>query len=87
MELLTLLVHNFEGRVFPIAKPDPVAAIRFRMEQQGLEPKDLIPFLGGRSRVSEVLSGRRSLSLKMIRSLVRGLRIPADVLLGQPERS
>ncbi len=85
LELLTLLVHDYEDRVYPMAKPDPVAAIRFRMEQQGLEPKDLIPFLGSRSRVSEVLSGRRSLSLKMIRSLVRGLRIPADVLLGQPE--
>jgi len=85
LELLTLLVHDYEDRVYPMAKPDPVAAIRFRMEQQGLEPKDLVPFLGSRSRVSEVLSGRRSLSLKMIRSLVRGLRIPADVLLGQPE--
>jgi HTH-type transcriptional regulator/antitoxin HigA len=87
LELLTLLVHDYEDRVYPIAKPDPVAAIRFRMAQQGLEPKDLIPFLGSRSRVSEVLSGRRSLSLKMIRSLVRGLRIPADVLLGQSERA
>ena len=69
-----------------MAKPDPVAAIRFRMEQQGLEPKDLVPFLGNRSRVSEVLSGRRRLSLNMIRSLVRGLHIPAEVLLGEPER-
>src|SRR5208283_1426781 len=86
LELVSLLLHDYEDRVYPIAKPDPVAAIRFRMEQQGLEPKDLVPFLGSRSRVSEVLSGRRSLSLKMIRLLVRGLRIPADVLLGQPER-
>jgi HTH-type transcriptional regulator/antitoxin HigA len=86
LELLSLLVHDYEDRVYPIAKPDPVAAIRFRMEQQGLEPKDLVPFLGSRSRVSEVLSGRRRLSLKMIRSLVSGLRIPAHVLLGQAER-
>ncbi len=85
LELLSLLVHDYEDRVYPVAKPDPVSAIRFRMEQQGLEPKDLVPFLGSRSRVSEVLSGRRSLSLKMIRSLVNGLRIPADVLLGHPE--
>jgi HTH-type transcriptional regulator/antitoxin HigA len=82
LELLSLLVYDYEERVFPIEKPDPIAAIRFRMEQQGLEPKDLVPFLGSRSRVSEVLSGRRNLSLKMIRALVNGLRIPAEVLLG-----
>ena len=83
LELLSLLLHDYEEKVFPIARPDPVAAIRFRMEQQGLGPKDLVPFLGSRSRVSEVLSGRRRLSLKMIRALVGGLRIPAEVLLGE----
>ena len=82
LEVLSLLVHDYEERVFPMDKPDPVAAIRFRMAQQGLTNKDLVPFLGSRSRVSEGLSGRRSLSLKMIRALVSGLRIPADVLLG-----
>jgi HTH-type transcriptional regulator/antitoxin HigA len=86
LELLSLLVSDYERRVFPIDKPDPVAAIRFRMEQQGLKPKDLVPLLGSRSRVSEVLSGRRGLSLKMIRALVNKLRIPAEILLGQPER-
>ena len=84
LEILSLLVHEYEERVFPIDKPDPIEAIRFRMEQQGLKPTDLVPFLGSRSRVSEVLSGRRNLSLKMIRALVRGLGIPAEVLLGQP---
>ena len=83
LELLSLLVHDFEEKVYPMAKPDPVQAIRFRMEQKGLKPKDLVPFLGSRSRVSEVLSGQRNLSLKMIRGLVNGLGIPADVLLGQ----
>jgi HTH-type transcriptional regulator/antitoxin HigA len=83
LELLSLLVHDYEEKVFPIAKPDPIEAIRFRMEQQGLRPTDLVPFLGSRSRVSEVLSGRRNLTLKMIRALVRGLGIPAEVLLGQ----
>ena len=83
LELLSLLVHDYEEKQFPIDKPDPIAAIRFRMEQQGLAPKDLVPFLGSRSRVSEVLSGRRSLSLKMIRALVAGLRIPAELLLGE----
>ena len=82
LELLSLLVHDYEQKVFPIDKPDPVAAIRFRMEQQGLEPKDLVPLLGSRSRVSEVLSGRRNLSLKMIRNLVARLGIAAEVLLG-----
>jgi HTH-type transcriptional regulator/antitoxin HigA len=83
LELLSLVVHDYEERVFPIDKPDPIAAIRFRMEQQGLTNTDLVPFLGSRSRVSEVLSGRRNLSLKMIRALVSGLRIPAEVLLGE----
>ncbi len=85
LDLLSLLVHNYEEKVFPIDKPDPVAAIRFRMQQQGLNPKDLVPFLGSRSRVSEVLSGRRNLSLSMIRALAAGLRIPAEILLGQAE--
>jgi HTH-type transcriptional regulator/antitoxin HigA len=83
LEVLSLLIHDYEERVFPIARPDPVAAIRFRMTQQGLTNKDLAPFLGSPSRVSEVLSGRRSLSLKMIRALVSGLRIPAEILLGE----
>jgi HTH-type transcriptional regulator/antitoxin HigA len=87
LELLVLLVHDYEDPAYPIPKPDALTAIRFRMEQQGLEPKDLIPYLGSRSRVSDVLSGRRSLSLKMIRSLVRGLRIPAEVLRGTQESS
>ncbi len=82
-KLLSLLIHDYEDKVFPIGTPDPVAAIRFRMSQQGLTTKDLVPILGSRSRVSEVLSGRRGLSLKMIRALVRSLRIPAEVLLGE----
>jgi HTH-type transcriptional regulator/antitoxin HigA len=85
LELLTLLVHDYEEKVFPIDIPDPIAAIRFRMEQRGLEPKHLVRFLGSRSRVSEVLSGRRTLSLRMIRSLVHGLGIPPEILVGQGE--
>jgi len=87
LDLLSLLVHDYEEKTFPIDKPDPVAAIRFRMEQQGLAPKDLVPLLGSRSRVSEVLSGRRGLSLKMIRALVIGLHIPAELLLGEPVKA
>jgi HTH-type transcriptional regulator/antitoxin HigA len=82
LELLSLLVHDYEERKLPIDKPDPITAIRFRMEQQGLVPQDLVPMLGTRSRVSEVLSGKRCLSLKMIRALVTGLHIPAEILLG-----
>ncbi len=87
LELLSLLVHEYEEKKFPMDKPEPVAAIRFRMEQQGLAPKDLVPLLGSRSRVSEVLSGKRGLSLKMIRALVVGLRIPAQSLLGEPKEA
>lgn len=84
LELLLLLVEKYEETEFPIDLPDPVTAIRFRMEQQQLTPKDLLPFIGSRSKVSEVLSGRRRLSLTMIRKLVAGLGIPAEVLLQKP---
>jgi HTH-type transcriptional regulator/antitoxin HigA len=87
LELLSLLVHDHEEKEFPVDKPNPVAAIRFRMEQQGLAPKDLVPFLGSRGRVSEVLSGKRGLSLKMIHALVIGLRIPAQLLLGESAKA
>ena len=79
-EVLTLLIQNYEEKHFPLGLPSPVDAIRFRMEQQGLKPKDLVPYLGSPSKVSEVLSGRRRLSLTMIRNLI-GLGIPAEVLL------
>ncbi|HWQ91292.1 MAG TPA: hypothetical protein VN673_06455 [Clostridia bacterium] len=82
LELLTLLVEQFEKTAFPIERPTPLGAITFRMQQQGLKNKDLIPFLGSASRVSEVLSGQRQLSLSMIRKLVDGLGIPAEVLIG-----
>jgi HTH-type transcriptional regulator/antitoxin HigA len=87
LELLSLLIHDYEERAFPIDKPDPVTAIRFRMSQQGLTNADLAQYLGGRNRVSEVLAGRRSLSLKMIRALVRGLHIPADILLDDMQKA
>ncbi len=85
LELLLLLIENYEDRAFPIDLPDPVAAIRFRMEQQGLKPKDLIAWIGSKSKVSEVLSGQRSLSLSMIRKLTSGLGIPAIVLIQEPK--
>lgn len=84
LELLSLLLEDFERRHHPIEAPTPLAAIRFRMDQAGLKPRDLEPYLGSRSRVSEVLSGTRPLSLDMIRALNRHLKIPADVLIQEP---
>jgi HTH-type transcriptional regulator/antitoxin HigA len=81
LELFSLLVERYEQDKFPMDLPTPVEAIQFRMEQQGLKNKDLIPYIGSASKVSEVLSGHRSLSLTMIRNLVNGLAIPAEALL------
>ena len=81
LEILATLVEAYEDKHHPVYPPDPVAAIRFRMEQLGLDRKALEPSIGSRARVSEVLSGKRSLTLAMIRRLHRRLGIPADVLL------
>ncbi len=82
-ELLTLLIEKYEEAQFPIGLPSPVEAIKFRMEQQGLKAKDMIPYLGSASKVSEVLAGKRALSLTMMRNLHEKLGIPAEVLLGE----
>src|SRR3990172_1081732 len=68
LELLSLLVEKYEEERFPIDPPDPVEAIKFRMEQEGLDPKDMIKYLGSQSKVSEVLNYKRPLSLSMIRN-------------------
>lgn len=81
LELLTLLVREYESSHYPIGVPEPVEAIKFRMEQQNLSQRDLVPFIGSRSKVSEVLSGRRPLTLSMMRALHSGLGIPAKILL------
>jgi HTH-type transcriptional regulator / antitoxin HigA len=81
LEILSVLIHEYEQRNIRIEAPSALEAIRFRMAQQGLSPRDLIPYLGSRSRVSEILAGKRSLTLPMIRALHEGLGIPADVLL------
>lgn len=81
LELLVLLVETYEAEKFPIELPDPIEAIRFRMEQMNLKQKDLIPIIGSKSKVSEVLSGKRELSITMIRKIVSNLNIPAAVLL------
>ena len=84
LELFSLLVERYDEEHYPMDLPDPVSAIKFRMEQQGLKNKDLIPYIGSASKVSEVLSGQRGLSLTMIRKLVEGLGVPTVVLIGKP---
>jgi HTH-type transcriptional regulator/antitoxin HigA len=83
LELWTHLVEVYESEHFVIEPPDPVSAIKFRLDQMGLAPKDLVPLLGCKSRVSEVLNRKRTLSLAMIRSLYRGLGIPVQSLFGE----
>jgi len=81
LELLAFLIKSYEENKYPIAPPSPVEAIKFRIEQQGLAPRDLIPYLGSRSKVSEVLAGKRELSLAMIKALNKGLGIPLESLV------
>ncbi len=82
LELWTHLVEHYECEHYPIAPPDPLSALKFRMEQMGLSPKDLIPLIGSKSKVSEVLNRKRTLSLAMIRNLAEGLSIPVQSLIG-----
>lgn len=84
LELLVTLVELYEKKEYKIEAPDPISAIKFRMEQQGLKNKDLIPYIGSKSKVSEILSGKRDLSLSMIRKLNAGLGIPAEILIREP---
>lgn len=82
LDVLVTLVEAYEQKHYKINPPDPVEAIKFRMEQLGLKPSDLAKILGGRSRVSEVLNKKRKLTVEMMRSLHKHLAIPADSLLG-----
>jgi len=81
MELLSILVEKYEREHYPIEAPDPIEAIRFRMEQMNLKQKDIAPLFGGKTRVSEVLSKKRPLSMKMIVLLNRYLGIPLESLV------
>ena len=81
LDVSVALVEAWEARNYPVDLPDPVDAIRYHMEQNGLAPKDLVEHFGSRNRVYEVLNRRRPLSLKMIRRLHRGLGIPAESLI------
>ena len=84
LDVLVDLVELYESKHEPMGYPSPLAAIEFRMDQGGLSPRDLIPFIGSRAKVSEVLSGKRAITMPMARALHEHLGIPADVLLRQP---
>jgi HTH-type transcriptional regulator/antitoxin HigA len=81
LDMLVTLVEAWERKHYPLDLPDPVEAIKYHMEQNGLAPRDLISFIGSRNRVHEVLNRKRPLTLKMIQRLHAGLRIPAESLL------
>lgn len=84
LDVLVTLVEVYEARHYPIPEPDdPVAVLEYYLDSRGLTRKDLIPYLGSKERVSEVLNRKRGLSLAMIRRLHRGLGIPANLLLGR----
>jgi HTH-type transcriptional regulator/antitoxin HigA len=87
LDLLTLLVREYESERYQIPLPDPIDAIRFRMEQQHLKQRDLIPFIGSRGKVSEVLARKRPLTLSMIRALHAGLAIPVEVLIQEDDQA
>ncbi|MGH9962832.1 MAG: helix-turn-helix domain-containing protein, partial [Pyrinomonadaceae bacterium] len=84
LELLTVLIEDYEHRQFPFETPDPIDAIEFRMHEQGLRQRDLVPLIGSRSRVSEVLARKRPLNVPMIRALSTGLGIPLEALVSAP---
>lgn len=81
-EILSLLIENFENQHYPIDAPDPIEAIKIRMEEMNIIQKDLIGVIGGKSRVSEVLNRKKKLTVEMIRELERVLHISASVLVG-----
>lgn len=81
LEILVALVEAYEAKHYPIMPPEPVEAIKFRMEQLGLTPEDMVAYLGHRSRVTDILNRKRKLTLGMIRKLHHGLHIPLDSLV------
>ena len=83
-EAMLTLIEAYEAKHYPMSPPDPIEAILFRMEQQGLKPKDLEPMIGQRNRVYEVLNRKRKLTLAMVWRLHVGLGIPAESLIRQP---
>jgi HTH-type transcriptional regulator/antitoxin HigA len=87
LDVLATLLDAYEAKHFPMEAPDAVTAIQFRMEQQSLTRKDLEPMIGSRARVSEVMTGKRPLTLAMVRRVRSGLGISADLLVGVGKRA
>lgn len=85
LELWTLLIEDYETKHQPVPPPDPIEAIRFRMDQLGLKATDLTAYIPSKSKVSEILNRKRPLSLSMIRALHTGLGIPAETLMQEPQ--
>ena len=81
LDVLVTLVEAWEAKHYPLDLPDPVEAIKYHMDQSGLEPRDLIPYIGSRNRVYEILNRKRPLTLKMVWRLHKGLGIPAESLI------
>ena len=86
LDVLVTLIEAYEDKHYPMDPPDPIEAIRFRMEQQGLTRKDLEPMIGTRNRIAEVLNRKRGLSIEMIRSLHDKLGISAEILIRPTRR-
>lgn len=86
LDILVTLVQAYEAKHYPIDSPDPIEAIKFRMEQGGLSVKDLVPLIGNSNRVYEVLGRKRALTLPMIRRLHKQLGIPAEVLIAERDK-
>ena len=86
LEILSILIEDYENKNYKIGMPDPIEAINFRLEQLGLSRRDLENYIGPRGRVSEVLNRKRSLTLPMIRKLHKNLNIPANVLIHETRK-
>ncbi len=87
LEVLVLLIEKYEEQAWVISEPDPIEAIKIRMEQMHLKQKDLVPYIGNKSKVSEVLNRKVGLSLSMIYNLAKGLHLPLEVLVQAPNNS
>lgn len=81
LEILSIIIDNYESENFPVEMPDPISAINFRMEQMGLKQKNLVDMIGFKSRVSEIMNKKRKLTLEMIRKLNTNLNIPTEILI------
>jgi len=87
LEVLILLIERYEDEAWTVSPPDPIEAIKYRMEQMHLKQKDLVPYIGNKSKVSELLNRKISLSVKMIKNLSEALHIPLEVLIQSSKNS